>query len=253
MKNYLDKSKLIVSSIILGLILIPSVAYGEIWYNEDWDFSKKITINGSQVNGTHVNFPMVINITDADLQAKAASDGLDIVFTTLDNETKLNHEIEQYNNSIGWLTAWVSIPLLIDATSQDIIMYYGDTGNNGQQNNTAAVWTNYNLVMHMGNDLRDSSGNNVYATNEGTTTINSGGLGLSRSFDGLNDFIDLDDPHLDLNMGGFGQLWGLQANIFLDAAGSGNEMIFSKQLNATANTKGWDFKYLAGVPRYQGG
>ena len=247
MPNYSIKSQIIVSAIILSLVFIPSVAYGEVWYNVDWQFAKKITINSTLVNGTFTNFPIVVNITDADLLAGVSDpNGLDIVFVTIDNETKLNHDIESYDNSIGWLTAWVSIPEISDVTDLDIMMYYGDTGSNGEQNNTAAVWTDYHLVLHMGDDLKDSSGNNGYATNEGTSILisNKGGLGKLRSFDGINDYINVTGSYLDLKIDSFVpwtvSYWWLEGLV-----NGGLDKIWMKKISG-ANDKGVYNDYRTG-------
>ena len=75
------------------------------WWDSDWGFRKLITINSSQVNCDLSNFPVLINITDVDLRDYAQDDGEDIAFIWFaDNTTKLNHEIEFFDDATGELS-----------------------------------------------------------------------------------------------------------------------------------------------------
>ncbi len=169
------------------------------WWDHQWGFRKKITINHSQVHGSLKDFPVLINISDADLRQKASSDGHDITFISyLDNETKYDHEIENYSN--GNLTAWVKIPDLSSLESVDLWMYYNNSDCSNQETNPTLVWDNrYQMVHHLeetdidgGNgDISDSTANN----NNGTTHFMdstdqvSGIVDGSFDFDGENDNI----------------------------------------------------------------
>ncbi|MCK4650071.1 DUF2341 domain-containing protein, partial [Candidatus Pacearchaeota archaeon] len=114
------------------------------WFNSSWTYKKDITINHSKVNGSQVNFPVLINLTDTDLRDDALSNGDDIVFT---NSTgiQLDHEIEYFNGTDGRLVAWVRIPTLSNVSDTVINMYYGNAGASNQENATG-VWDD-NFVM----------------------------------------------------------------------------------------------------------
>jgi len=163
------------------------------WYNNEWIYSKKITIDHNQVEETLVNFPVLINITDVDLRDHAQNDGDDILFT-MNNVTKLNHEIEEYNSTLGHLIAWVNIPLLSDIYDTNIYMYFGNQICSSQEN-VAGTWdSNYVLVNHL-NDASDSTGN-YDGTNFGASFV-SGKVGDCGDFeDTENDRIlygDIDE------------------------------------------------------------
>lgn len=182
---------------VLVLSLFPiSEAFANEWYDADWTFSKKIIINGTTVDGTHLNFPMLINITDANLLASANNDGTDIVFTDLNNVTKLAHEIDFYDNTSGYLAAWIKIPILT-GNDQTIMMYYNDTGSNGNQNNTNAVWTDYEAVWHFSTSgtVKDSTANGNDGIITGATFTTNCIIGNCLSFDGINDYVTF--PHTD--------------------------------------------------------
>ncbi|MCK4613196.1 MAG: DNRLRE domain-containing protein, partial [Thermoplasmata archaeon] len=84
------------------------------WYS-GWQYRKKITIDDAKVQGSSdlSNFPVLINLaSDSGLASHAQNDGDDILFTSSDGATKLDHEIEKFVYSTGELQAWVKIPTL---------------------------------------------------------------------------------------------------------------------------------------------
>ena len=136
------------------------------WYDTDWPFRKRITIDFNQVDANLTNFPVVINLsTDAELAANAQIDGDDILFTSSDEMSKIPHEIELYVSGTGQLVAWVNVPSLSAAADTDIYMYYGNAAV-GSQEDVPNVWdANYVKVLHLKetpngalNELNDSSG-----------------------------------------------------------------------------------------------
>lgn len=174
------------ASVLILSLCSFGVAYAD-WYNEDWTYGKQITINGTLAEGSFLDFPILVNITDSDLQSKANSDGTDILFT-LNNVTKLDHEIESYDSSTGHLVAWVEVDLLT-GDDQTLTMYYGDTGSNGQQNNTQGTWhERYMGVWHLDGDFKDSTSYQNHATNDGSTEANCI-IGKCRTFDEVNDSV----------------------------------------------------------------
>ena len=82
-------------TLLFWLSLVEVAAQG--WYDPSWLYRKKLTIDYTKVSGGPLlNFPVLINRTDADLISKARSDGFDILFTSSDGTTKLNHEREKW-------------------------------------------------------------------------------------------------------------------------------------------------------------
>ncbi len=143
-------------------------AYGLLdpWYDSDWILRKQITINGSEILENLTNFPILLNFTDTDLRDDAQADGDDIVFTDTDETTQLSHEIEQYDASDGWLTAWVRVNLTA-STDKTLFMYYNNTNATNQQDTTGGTWREeYRGVFHFmeGDRGHDSSQNGVDPT-----------------------------------------------------------------------------------------
>ncbi len=133
---YTSLSMLVVLSTLLGVfasLARPAATFAADapWYNSSWLYRKQITIDGSQVSGAAelINFPLLISGVDLDWRSSGdggqvgKSDGTDILFTSSDGTTKLDHEIEKYVGATGELIAWVRIPVLAPATNTDIYIY----------------------------------------------------------------------------------------------------------------------------------
>ena len=171
------------------------------WYNNNWKYRKKITIDNTKVDATLTDFPVLVSLTtDDNLKNNARSDGFDILFTLSDGETKLKHEIEKYTNGIGRLISWVELPSVSSSTDTDIYMYYGYSSA-GDQSDAANVWdSNYKMVQHMKDattsTILDSTANNndgtKKAANEPIVTT-SGKIGDAQVFDGTDDYIKIND------------------------------------------------------------
>jgi MSHA biogenesis protein MshQ len=189
--------------VLVASIIMPAVAQADPgWYDYEWQYRKKITINSANVTGDQSDFPVLISITDSDLASKARNDGYDILFTEDNEVSKLQHEIESFNGTSGQLVAWVKIPSLLAATDTEIYMYYGNAGASDQQN-AAGVWDdNYMMVQHMQEDpsgtppqMIDSTSHNNDGTSNGTMLsedLIDGQINGGVDLDGDNDYVGVD-------------------------------------------------------------
>src|SRR3989344_9654516 len=137
------------------------------WYSDSWGFRKKLTIDYTKVSGGAdlTNFPVLVSLTDLNL-TKAQSTGNDIVFTSSDGSTKLDHEIEKFTQSSGELVAWVEIPTLSYTANTIIYIYYGNPSVTSQQNKTGVWDANYVAVYH----LSETSGHHLDSKNSNNST-----------------------------------------------------------------------------------
>jgi len=152
---------------------------------------KALTIQGSQVPSAQSDFPLLVRITDAELQASADPSGLDIHFADLDGTTPLPFERESYDSATGTLVAWVKLNLT--GADQVVYLYYGD-GETSEKATPAGVWSNaYQYVWHLNTD---PSGSNVDGTGHGgdATGVNmepgdlvGAVIGNGVTFDGSNE------------------------------------------------------------------
>ncbi|MFW6233351.1 MAG: DUF2341 domain-containing protein, partial [Nanoarchaeota archaeon] len=201
------------------------------------DFNKvhKITINGSLINGSHTDFPVLLTEDNFDNKIfnNANDSGCDLRITTdYSGYNEIPLEVVDFNNSENTTEIWTKVNLT-DATNKTLYIWYGnpsaecydDSDTYGSEN----VWNdNYKLSSH--NSLNDSTLNNNQGTEEGG--VISGGaigkIGSATEFDGTNDYVDL--PIETLNgmdeSGGTFTLW-VYAN-FSDI-GSGDVRIINSE------------------------
>ncbi len=93
-----------ISLLVLFTLVFTPLVVQAAWYDNNWQYRKKITIDFTKVTGNLTNFPVLIDLaTDAQLIANARADGFDILFTDDDETTKLDHERELYVSATGEL------------------------------------------------------------------------------------------------------------------------------------------------------
>ncbi|MCK5333371.1 MAG: DUF2341 domain-containing protein, partial [Candidatus Aenigmarchaeota archaeon] len=169
-----------------------------VWWNSSWKYRKEIVIDYTKVNESQTNFPVLINITDADLSDGAKSNGDDIAFAG-STGTQLDHEIEFYNGTTGYLVAWVRMPTLSNETNTTLYMYYNNSGASNQQN-VSGVWdSNFVMVQHLSetpggtNTTYDSTsyGNNGTTSGMDSNDQVAGKIDGSLDFDSGDDYVDL--------------------------------------------------------------
>ncbi len=158
------------------------------WY-QTWSYRKSITIDHTKVSGTSTltNFPILFSTTDADLKYTSfggkmgKSDGTDIVFTSSDGITKLDHEIEKYASTTGETVNWVEIPSLSTTTDTVIYIYFGNASASDQSNKTGVWGSSYKAVYHLPNGVTlgglDSTSHANDMNTTGTPTAQTGKIG----------------------------------------------------------------------------
>ncbi len=170
-------------------------ASGGSWYSTGgtWNYRKAITIDHTKVaynvGETYANFPVLIKLTDTNLETGALSSGNDILFTLSDGVTKLNHEIENYNSSTGELEAWVNVGAsgLSSTVDTTLYMYYGNASAGNQQNVNGTWNSAYQGVWHLGDAGGGTSKDSTSYGNNGTNnylTAGSGQIDGDGSFNG---------------------------------------------------------------------
>jgi len=145
----------LLTTITIGIIAFAFLAFPTAfaptppanWWNTDWQYRKQLIINHTKVASDLVDFPVLVNLTDADLAVKAQIYGDDIVFADSDGQ-KLDHEIEFYNGTSGMLIAWVKIPNLSSTTDTTVYMYYGNAEALNQEKSEQVWDSNFMMTQH---------------------------------------------------------------------------------------------------------
>jgi hypothetical protein len=206
-------------------------------FNNGWIYRKRITIDSAKVACDLTNFPVLISTTDPDLTAAQANFN-DILFTAADGATKLDHEIEDYDQGTGKLVAWVEVRALSGTANTDLYLYYGNGNAVDQRNPTGAgVWEpNYVGVWHLEEPVineqtsgthEDSTYNDIDGTqvgNEGVTGKIAGG----QNFDGSDDEVRFSDAII-----GGRAAWTLTA--WMKTASSAKQTIYGEGDLSTGN------------------
>lgn len=190
-----------------ALLTAPKAKAADSWYNTDWLYRKKITLNNTDANlgvtaETLTDFPILVKL-DSGVEidyTKTQDSGQDIRFTDSDGTTLLKYEIEKWDET-GSSYVWVKVPS-IDTTGEDYVyMYYGNTGaDDGQDKNN--VWdSSYIMVQHLeetdidggAEDIADSTsnGNNGATFGMDANDQVSGKINGNFDFDGTNDRVDI--------------------------------------------------------------
>jgi len=136
------------------------------WYNANWQYRKKLTIDNTKIDDTLSNFPTLVKLDYANFDfSKAKAAGEDIRFTSDDGQTELKYERESH--------------------ALDIQTHY-------KCNDDAANTT-----------VTDSSGNGNTGTSANNTSTMSvtGKVNDAFEFDsGVPDYIDAPTSSLDLDV-----------------------------------------------------
>ena len=161
------------------------------WYNNNWDYRKKLTIDSSKVSGNVSSIPIYIDLADlgSDFFTNAKSDGSDIVITSDDGETKLSRDLVSYDDGAETGEIHFNAPSVSGSTDTDFYIYYGYSSAS-ETNDLSGTWgANTDGVYHLQSDASDSSGNSSDGTVSGATNVTSGKIYSDYSFDGTNDYI----------------------------------------------------------------
>jgi len=179
-----------------------AVSSGADWWDCNWSYCKKITIDHTKVESDQTNYPVLIRRdTDTDLATHAQNDGDDIAFVNQYNTTQYSHEIEEYNGATGELTAWVKVTSVSSSEDTILYMYYGNPTCSNQQNVTDTWDSNFKMVQHLNESsgtLLDSTSNNNDGTNTGATYNTSSQIDGGYDFDGNDDINTGNDSSLNI-------------------------------------------------------
>ncbi|MHA2334083.1 MAG: DUF2341 domain-containing protein [Candidatus Hodarchaeales archaeon] len=158
----------------------------------DFFLRKNITIDHTEVNGTLTNFPILVDIYDADLHVDTQPDGDDIMFANANGE-KLAHEIEFFdqagNGTHARLVAWINVPNLSNVSDTIISMYYKNT-TKGNQENSVLTWEEGFLTVH---HMEEKPNETIFDSTGTFNMSSSGSMDLSDLVDGvIGNGVDFD-------------------------------------------------------------
>jgi hypothetical protein len=146
------------------------------WYNDNWNYRVKITVDNTKVASDLTNFPVYVDLGNlpADFHTNVnQTDGRDIRVTKSDGTTELAREVVFYDSTNDTGELHFKADSISSSTDTDFYIYYGNTtatepavtdtyGRN-------AVWSDYKAVYHMNEapngTVIDSAGNTPFDAN----------------------------------------------------------------------------------------
>jgi biopolymer transport protein ExbB len=115
---------------LIALLTLPALAHA--WWNEDWPFRKKITLNtsasGADTKETLADLPVLVRLHTGNFSfLDAKEDGGDLRFVAADEKTPLKHHIELWDPANELALIWVRVPRVSAAsTTEHIWLYVGN-------------------------------------------------------------------------------------------------------------------------------
>ncbi|MEZ6056154.1 MAG: DUF2341 domain-containing protein [Planctomycetaceae bacterium] len=167
------------------------------WFDTDWSARQRISFDNSTRAENLTDFPVLVVLDSSRIDySRVHGNGDDLRFVDPDG-TVLAYEIESWDPN-GRSYIWVKVPKIdANSVSDSIWMYYDNNLGVAAGENPAGVWSNsYEAVYHFDDSTTatgtaiDSTGRGIDGTNVGTTQA-SGVVGSARSFNGVNQYIDL--------------------------------------------------------------
>jgi len=197
----------------------------------DFNYRKQLTYSKDIIKGNEVllNFPILINVTDADLRAANRGGkiihpkGFDIRFTKADGKSILPAQIESYNPNTGEINAWVLLDTLSPKLNNKLFIYYSNAVIKNELANV--LWSDdVKGVWHCNGDLNAKNNRKLKATTIGTAET-KGKIGPGRLFSSVAKNCASFDYSEDLDIKGD---FTLSAWIYLNEKGR-EQVIVSNQ------------------------
>lgn len=184
------KTKQIIILSVLFFTLIFTVSAG--WWDTDWGYRRKLTLDNSQQSNDLDNFTVliVLNTTNFDF-SKINNDGSDLRFIDADNSTNLSWHIDHWDTTdTSYL--WVKVPNIPSSDNTDnIYIYYNNSGASDNQDEAGTYDQFFVAVYH----LNESSGT-VYDSTGSHHLTNNDAKYNTTSYIGGGYYVDTNNDYL---------------------------------------------------------
>ncbi|MDJ0878497.1 MAG: DUF2341 domain-containing protein [Halieaceae bacterium] len=201
------------------------------WWNSDWQNRTRIDINNS-ASATNINgFPLLVELTGADIDFNLISvGGADVRFVDSDG-SELPYTIESWDDGSETARIWVRVSQLDAGAGDEAIYLYHNNGAAGDNQDTAAVWADGLGIYHFNEDPGPGNAGDILDSsnpaNNGTADLSmtAGDLVSGRVGTGI-DFDEIDD-HIDFGSVDVGDTFTVSAWIRPDSAGDSIQTILA--------------------------
>jgi len=142
------------------------------WYDNNWLYRKKITIDHTKIDATLTDFPLTVFLSASNFDfTKARSDGYDIRFTSDDEITLLKYERDRHDDVNELAEYHVKVPSISSSVDTDIYIYYGYASASDGADPTNVWDTNFKGIWHLkevGNGTADEYKDSTAGVHHGT-------------------------------------------------------------------------------------
>lgn len=205
----------------LALLMLPTLA--QAWWNDDWGYRKKISIDTQKLQQEGVKIPgeslMLVRLHTGNFAyfADLGEQGKDLRFMSLDDKTPLKFAIEKIDTVNEMALIWVKLPKdLANASEAAIWMYYSNPKAVDGQDAAGVFDVAQSVSYHFEADaVKDAT---AYANQPATannTRIEGGAIGDAAAFDGTQSIQIADSPSIQMAVD-FG--WTMSAWVKIDQA-----------------------------------
>ncbi|MDY6989271.1 MAG: DUF2341 domain-containing protein [Thermodesulfobacteriota bacterium] len=198
--------------VVSALLLFGWTAQAKAWWNENWQYRKKIQFDtspaGVDIKENLSEVPILLRLHTGNFNfSNARDDGADIRFVSGLDETRLKHHIEKFDPIDEMALVWVKVPRLSAGSTQDFVwMYYGNESAVGGEDAGGTYDVSQVGVYHF-DEIEGSPKDKTAFGNHATAFSGAQGLysviGSGVTLNGAGDQITIPpSPSLDLT-GGF--------------------------------------------------
>jgi len=189
--------------LIVAAFFVPHSAFA--WWNDDWSYRKKITINAQGAATEDVSrLPLLVRLHDGNFKfSDAKDDGSDLRFVAGDDKTPLKFHIDTYDGLLGIALVWVDVPVVKTTGANEIWLYYGNTKATPGADPKGTYDNDTTLVYHFGEANAPPRDETAYA-NAATAAVRSvdnSFIGRGVKFDGTNPLALPASPSLAVPQG----------------------------------------------------
>src|SRR5262245_24794152 len=227
--------------ILLLAIFLPQPASA--WWNGDWSYRKKITIDPGTAGGAITQdagrIPILVRLHDGNFRfSDAKDDGSDLRFVDIDDTTPLKFHIDTYDGLLGIALVWVDIPLLRSGAPTEFYLYYGNTNAPVGADPRGTYDADTTLVYHFGEAAAPPRDQTAYnnAGEPAVTSVDAAIIGRGAHFQGNNTINLPGSPSLAI---GAGTAFSWSAWVRSDAP-QANAVLFAKRDDTNALVIGLD-------------
>jgi len=212
------------------------------WWNDEWSYRKKITLNGGPQGGglgeDVARAPILVRLHDGNFQfGEAKDDGGDLRFVAGDDKTPLKFHIDTYDGLLGIALVWVDVPQIKAGGSTDVYLYWGNANAPAGADPKGTYDNDTTLVYHFGEANTPARDQTAYnnASPAQVRSADAAIIGRGAHFDGTAPLALPASPSLAITPSGFTWSGWVKLDVLQPQA-----VLFSQRDGASGVTIGID-------------